>query len=108
MPPNKNNGNFYKVLKIQKTYPIKISSTHIGSEGINENTNLPIHGLHPWLFRSLTPFGVVWKFVKGTKILILKGSNLSITCPSWRSTRCNRGLGKLWILIIQTLTGSNF
>lgn len=31
MPQNKNTGNFHKVLKIQKTYPIKISSTHIGS-----------------------------------------------------------------------------
>ena len=40
MPQNKNTGNFYKVLKIQKTYPIKINSTHIGSGGKWDNNYL--------------------------------------------------------------------
>ncbi|RZS96808.1 hypothetical protein BC751_2401 [Cecembia calidifontis] len=31
MPKNKNIGNFHKVLEVQKTYPINISSALLGS-----------------------------------------------------------------------------
>lgn len=105
MPQNKNTGNFYEVLEVQKTYPIKISSTHLGSGCLGRYKSS-----FPWVAPMATE---MFDPIRGHLIIIpenlfcgklnnkafsnnhfifgksqtTKWSNLSITCPPWRSPR---------------------